>query len=221
VSSAEEFQVINEVFFNKDYDVVTPRRMVFVDIGMNSGLVSLFAAGNKDVWKIYGFEPFRAPFQRALANFQLNPTIAAKIDPKNIALGDSNRSVEVLSTPESTIGMSIRGAAAGEPEVITIRDAGPVLEEIVSEAAFHQCDVVVKLDCEGSEFAIFEFLLAYKLLPRISVIMVEWHKWWAADKNERTLIAPLINNGFAVFDRTTPANIYAGMLYAVNTKIKT
>ena len=47
------------------------------------------------------------------------------------------------------------------------------------------------------------------------------HKWWAADKNEKTLIDPLIKNGFAVFDRTTPANIYAGMLYAVNTKIKT
>ena len=46
------------------------------------------------------------------------------------------------------------------------------------------------------------------------------HKWWAADKNEKTLIDPLIKNGFAVFDRTTPANIYAGMLYAVNTKIQ-
>jgi FkbM family methyltransferase len=79
--------------------------MVFVDIGVNSGLVSLFAAGNKDVWKIYGFAPFRAPFQRALANFQLNPTIAAKIDPKNIALGDSNRSVEVLESIRDHIGV--------------------------------------------------------------------------------------------------------------------
>jgi hypothetical protein len=116
VETEDEFQVINEVFFAKEYNIRTPRRLIFVDVGMNSGFASIFAAAHGSVIKVYGFEPFRAPFQRALANFQLNPAIAAKIDPKNIALGDCNRSVEVLSKPESTIGMSIGGAASGNPK---------------------------------------------------------------------------------------------------------
>jgi FkbM family methyltransferase len=219
VETEDEFQVINEVFFGKEYNIRTPRRLIFVDVGMNSGFASIFAAAHGNVIKVYGFEPFRTPFQRALANFMLNTAFSTKIEPKNIALSDSNRSIEVLSTSDLTVGTSIKGKTSGVAEVITIREAGPELDEILSEAAFHQCDVVVKLDCEGSEFAIFESLIEYNLLSRISVFMIEWHKWWGADKNEKTLTDPLIKNGFAVFDHTTPGNVYDGMLYAVNTRL--
>jgi hypothetical protein len=75
--------------------------------------------------------------------------------------------------------------------------------------------VFLKIDCEGSEFAIMQSLERAGLLILIDAIMIEWHKWWSADLSQKDIIRSLLDAGFVVFDRTTPANVFAGMVYAV------
>ena len=76
-------------------------------------------------------------------------------------------------------------------------------------------DVIVKCDCEGSEFAIFRSLAAAGLLGRITACMVEWHAMFD-DRTQEDLIAPLRDNGFIVFDRSPPTG--NGFFYAVKVR---
>jgi hypothetical protein len=73
------------------------------------------------------------------------------------------------------------------------------------------------MDCEGSEFAIFEALDGEGLLPEIRIFMIEWHKWWSAEKNQQDITARLLKNGFDVLDHTNPFNPMVGDLYAIRT----
>ena len=76
-------------------------------------------------------------------------------------------------------------------------------------------EIVVKMDCEGSEFPIFEDLEVRGLIGKIRIFMIEWHKWWSHDKTGFDLVRPLLANGFDILDQTNVANPHAGMIYAI------
>jgi len=215
LENGEDFQVFNEVFLAKDYKVVGPRKAVFIDIGMNVGMTSLYAAASPDIEHVFAFDPFEEPFQRALRNFTGNPRLAGKITPAQIGLGEGDSELQVAVQSGTSIGTSIRGNPEGEMQTITIRDAAAALGGIISEARENNRAVILKVDCEGSEFAVFNSLKQAHLFKYVDVVMIEWHKWWSSRLTQRDLINPLMENGFMVFDRTTPRNIYAGMIYAV------
>ncbi len=217
VENAEDLQVIAEVFLAKEYNVLPPGRCIAIDIGMNVGVASLALAKNPQVEVVFAYEPFAAPFRRAALNFERNPQLSAKIQPFNVGLADRDEDLDVFSDPTSTIGVSIRGAASGRRERIQIKDAGEELRPHIENAAKRGLGVVVKVDCEGSEFAIFDSLTRESLLSKIDAFMIEWHKWWSSDKTQADLIAPLREAGFFVFDRTHPANPHAGLLLAIRS----
>jgi FkbM family methyltransferase len=167
---------------------------------------------------VHGFEPFHKPFARALENFSLNPELAKKIIPSNTGLSSTDQELSVLSSAHRhELSTSIRGQQTGNPETITIQNATEIFAGLISRAKSNGWEVITKLDCEGSEFAIIESLAAAGLLKDIRVLMVEWHKWWSSDKSQRDIVAPLIEDNFVIFDHTVPADPYAGMLYAVRT----
>jgi FkbM family methyltransferase len=192
---------------------------VAVDIGMNVGVASLALARSPRIVSVLSFEPFQAPFRRALSNFESNPELARKISPMNVGLSDRDQVLEVMSQEISTIGVSIRGAGTGQKEQIAVRDAGRELRNHITAARIDGKGVVLKVDCEGSEFAIIESFQREELLQHIDVMMIEWHKWWSKEKTQADLIAPLLEAGFFVFDRTNPGNPYAGLLLAVRSPV--
>ncbi|MFB9952780.1 hypothetical protein ACFFP0_28370 [Rhizobium puerariae] len=53
------------------------------------------------------------------------------------------------------------------------------------------------------------------LRQAIDAMVIEWHKWWSKDRTQMDLIAPLIEAGFVVLDKTSSSNPHAGLLYAV------
>jgi hypothetical protein len=75
-------------------------------------------------------------------------------------------------------------------------------------------DIIAKVDCEGSEFWIFEQLDAHKLLPDIAAFMVEWHRG-SGGKMQHDLIKPLRRHGFLVLDVSPKEG--NGFFYAVRT----
>ena len=182
---------------------------------MNCGLTSLYAAQLGHVKEVHAFEPFQGPFRDAVENFSLNPELAKKITPYHFGLGDGDRTLTVTSDTENTIGVSIRGQVSGTSQEIKIRDASDVLSKLISKAKENGQDAVLKLDCEGSEFAIFDALVRNGMLSSINLCLVEWHKWWSLDASQRDLILPLLKENFVVFDRTRASNPHAGTFFAV------
>jgi len=178
-------------------------------------MASLALASNPKVEKVYAFEPFKAPFTRAIRNFKLNPVLSRKIEAYNFGLSDKCEDLDVLSQEFNTIGISVRGNKSGMPEKIHVRDAGSELRKLIVDANSRGLGVVFKIDCEGSEFSIFEALERADLFKGIDALMVEWHKWWSKEKTQHDLIRPLTEAGFFVFDRTDTLNPHAGILLAV------
>lgn len=215
VNNAEDFQVLSEIFIHNEYNFITGRDKLVIDIGMNAGLASLFLARDPSVREIHAFEPFSLPHARALKNFALNPRAAAKIRPNQFGLGEKDDQMEVMVRSDATIGISVRGADTGRPETIHIKEAAGVIGPLAERARSANMDLVIKMDCEGSEFGIFEALARRGLFGSINAMVIEWHKWWSKDKNQMTLIAPLLDAGFIVLDKTQLSNPHAGLCYAV------
>jgi hypothetical protein len=57
-----------------------------------------------------------------------------------------------------------------------LKSAAQVFAKIIEDAKAKHLDIVAKIDCEGSEFAVFEALETAGLLSEVSVFMVEWHR---------------------------------------------
>ena len=89
------------------------KNSIVIDIGMNVGIASLFFATLPHVEKVYAFEPFKAPYLRAMDNFKLNPALSAKIQAYNFGLSNKFEELDVLAEELRTIGTSVRGVAPG------------------------------------------------------------------------------------------------------------
>ncbi|MCA3360414.1 MAG: FkbM family methyltransferase [Roseomonas sp.] len=215
ISKEEDFQIFDEVFLLNTYGAELSGGLVVADVGMNAGFAALRFAACHEVVEVHGFEPFEAPFKRAIDNFALNSALKPKIIPHKFGLYDRDMSLTVGYDPEHTIGTSIRGGLPKEKVSIELRDAAPVLGPVIESAKARGLAFLLKLDCEGSEFPIFESLEKADLLGKIDVVLMEWHMWWDASKTQRVLIEPLLAKGFLVLDRTRNHETYSGFISAV------
>lgn len=181
ISSYDELFILNEVFAEGIYDVLPPGKGMFsvVDIGMNVGITALHLAANERVEKVYAFEPFSATYAQALENITANAHLASKIECFNVGLGANERRIEVEYDPEQKGKMGIHGVArTGEPasknttlETIDIRPAGRTLNALLVDGTW----ALLKVDCEGAEYEIFEDLLHSDTLAKFNAVVVEWH----------------------------------------------
>jgi FkbM family methyltransferase len=215
IKSDEDLVVINEILNRNNYKFVIGGESCVIDVGMNVGLASLYFARMPSVRVVHSFEPFSRPFARALTNFALNPELSVKIKPYQIGLSGKTEVLEVPIDQEKTIGTSIRGRVPGTvADRISIQDATEALGPIIREASQKNQSIVVKLDCEGSEFGIFDSLEKSELLGRINIFMIECHKNWLPDKSNETLVKSLVANDFSVFDFNHMENAGASLIYA-------
>ena len=211
----EDFQLVSEVLVFNTYNIMPLKDSIVVDVGMNIGLASAFFAKQNWAKKVYAFEPFRDPFERSKETFDNNADVKNKIVARNAGLSDKNERPFVHYSTDGTIATGIKGVASGPVQQLEILDAGEVFQAICAEAEQSGLGVVVKLDCEGSEFPIMKRISELGLLVRINAFMIEWHKVWSPDVSLKDLTNPLRENGFVIFDHTVEADFFAGMLYAV------
>ena len=210
----EDFQIFGEVFVLNSYDAEMLGNFVVADVGMNVGFASIKFASLKGVTEVHAFEPFKAPFTRALENFALNSKISGKIFPNNFGLYNTNSQNRVGYDENHTIGTSVRGSGTSQEVTIELREASSILRKIITQAKAQGQRFLLKLDCEGSEFPIIENLDNHNLLKDIDVILMEWHKWWDPTKTQRSLIEPLLKNQFLILDRTRDQDPHAGFIIA-------
>lgn len=179
VKNKSDCMVMNDIFKKNSWDFCTKEKVVVVDIGMNIGLASLYFANMDNVEMVYGYEPFPQTYQTALNNIGMNDSgIQSKITPYNYGLTDKEQTIEVLYDSKYTTNMRIDGGErlhGDEEKVVQIRTliASDVIGNIMEKHT--DAKIVLKVDCEGSEYSIFENLCASEVLDKIYMILMETH----------------------------------------------
>lgn len=209
----EAMGITKEIFLNKDYAIDFDREAIVIDIGLNRGIASLFFATYPNVNKIYAFEPFKPTFELAKRNLQLNPHLSQKINAFNVGLGKADVTLELPYMEQATGGMSTtcdvcKGKNKGRMETVVVKDAAAVLTPVLDEN--RDKHVIVKCDCEGAEFEIFERLGNQRLIEKMDVILMEYHY-----NPPQKLVDVLMDSGFIVRTKVLSRETNKGYIYAV------
>lgn len=205
--------LIKEVFIKSEYNLNIRKESILIDIGMNRGAATLFFATNENIKKIYSYEPFKPTFELAKRNLELNPQLSKKINAFNLGLGNKEATIELPYMATATGAMSTtRNVCKGEKntkqERVVIKDAAKELISILEKNKNKY--IIVKCDCEGAEFEIFERLSKEKLVDKIDIVLMEFH----FEKPDR-LINILTEHGFAVQVKPGSSKSRTGYIYAV------
>jgi FkbM family methyltransferase len=220
VENEDELFILREVVANGIYNVVpgTPD-VVVLDVGMNAGFASLQFAAQPWVAAVWAYEPVPETFARGLRNLERNPELAMKIKPHDYGLSDASGKMTFDYSPAWRGAAGLHGLTPGfrrnhrisSEEVsqvtVEVREASDVVREVR-----HGCpnaSLILKLDCEGSEYPIIAALKSAGLLGQVDAFLIEWHERGAAD-----LIETLTTAGFFALSLTPRES--TGMIYACN-----
>ena len=209
----EAMGITKEVFLKKDYGVNFNTDAILIDIGLNRGIASLFFATYTNIKKIYSFEPFKPTFELAKKNLGLNPQLSEKINAFNFGLGKEDTTLELPYMGQATGGMSTthdvcKSEKNTKKETVIFKDAAKEIAPILKENKDKH--IIVKCDCEGAEFEIFERLNQKNLIRDIDIVLMEYH----FNKPDK-LVSILTENGFAVRTKVLSKKMSTGYVYAV------
>lgn len=213
IESAEEFDILKEIFVDEDYRFTGKKEYVVIDIGANVGFASIYFSRFNRVKKIYAFEPVLDSYEMALRNFRENDL--KQISLFNYGWGYPSRIEDFFFNKEVKGNSGVRGKLSPslskrdlESRRVEIRQASVEMEQIIQENP--DTPIMMKMDCEGAEYEIIEDLENNNLLATVNVMLLEWHDYGPA-KIERILES----HGFIVFSKKLTS--ISGMLYAVRT----
>lgn len=211
--------IINEIFGRRVYDFsINCEDLVVVDIGMNIGVASIFFAAKNNIKKVYAYEPFTPTYNLALKNISLNPKLRNKIKAYNFGLGEKEEVLTLSYCEENKGGMStvseinvlIKNENNEKPFInvnVYLKDVAQEIETINEENPNHK--LILKIDCEGSEYQILQRLDEANLFKNVKIIMMEWHYG-----NPKIIEGILKKHNFVFF--TSYEEGMRGMIYAVN-----
>jgi len=195
-----DYEVVWELIVRKVYLESTlnlNKNSVVVDIGAHEGIFSLSCARFSN--KIYAFEPDPENFATFKNNLTLNPDL--KINLYNFAIASGRGKRKFYSRPDRVSGGLISWFDPLKSGAKVISVDSVALENIFTIISERNIELL-KIDCEGAEFEIFENLSA-KYLKKIKTIAMEIHE---AAGSVVSLEKKLVESGFKIisFFRPTP-----------------
>jgi FkbM family methyltransferase len=214
IRSKEDYELFVEIFHLTPYSFTTTKECVLLDVGMNIGFASLYFSTFQHIKRIYSFELIEDTFKRAIYNFQVNEELENKIEAFSFGLSDIDKEVKIPFAQPGSVGASIFNISskisnnAATEMVVNVKNICPIITSIVFE---NQLPLIIKLDCEGSEYDLINALESADLFKHIHILMIEWHYNGSA-----SIVKILAKNGFVVFDNLVPAHMPIGFIYAVN-----
>lgn len=192
VASADQIYNAYETLVDKVYAYClnNARRDIVFDIGMNIGDATLFFLKNKNIDKVYGYEPFMETFLLAKKNIEECGAEKERCEIFPYGLSGVNEKRNIEFNPAMTCGMStdaqmneyaasyyhscgLLNAEYNSLEEIEVKKASEVLREAMETYPNH--NYILKMDCEGEEYGIVEDLYKAEILGRFHMIMLEWH----------------------------------------------
>jgi FkbM family methyltransferase len=223
LQTREELFILDELYVHNCYQAYAPGDPLVLDIGLNVGFSSLFLAKRLPTSQIVGYELMRPTFEAAQANLALNPELARRIEAQCVGASDKDATFTLKYNPHhrGSIGLydAPKWAQAENTQTVEaqVRDAAQLVDEAC--ARYPNRPVMMKIDCEGEEYAIIRRLHVTGKLERVQLLMIEWHRMhhW---QNPEELCRDLQQAGFGtLLTESRLGNI--GMLYAFRLAIGT
>ena len=209
-----DFVIFEEIYLQNIYRFISNKETVLFDVGMNIGLASLFFASKGFIKKVYGFEPMKPTYERAMENMALNnASLTDKIFGNNFGLGEQDMEQTVAYLKDNPgIMKAGKAAVTVDPSVpnavkAVVKEAGPEILRIMNENP--GLSFAMKIDSEGAEYEIIPNLIKHDVLKRIDIIVMETHYG-----NEDQLVTALQKEGFMVYSNEQPP-FRTGTLLAV------
>jgi FkbM family methyltransferase len=168
------------------------RPFVFVDIGANVGLFSLFVAATARIARILAIEPEPGNFARLAFNIAANPRLP--ITPLALALGDAEGTAFIVLNARDRGGTRL--APGGRQDGVEVK-CRPLLA-VVRDAGLTGIDAL-KIDVEGAEDKVLApfFRDAPEALWPSLIVIEDSSAEWSTD-----LFALLASKGYEVSSRT-------------------
>jgi len=202
--------IIQEIMFKGDYEqhgLKIEENDLVVDIGANIGVFSVHAA-TKTRNSVFSFEPFETNFNTIKKNAEINAL--GNIKPNLMAVSDKAGSSKLfLSNMNGGHLLFNRDNVKGLKKYIDVKTT--TLQNIMDENDIKIIDFL-KVDCEGSEGAIFS-TAPKEYLQRIRKIALEFHDNVSSLKHEE-LSALLEKSGFKTFTSWDGKSLF-GYIYAI------
>jgi FkbM family methyltransferase len=208
IGRAVEHVPLIEVFLKKEYGKVRDGSVV-IDIGASNGVFSVYAVTSATDVAVYAYEPLVESYDLMVANVAANSSGAA-VRCYNLAVaGDAGRRPLYVENSEFFFPTLIARAVQGRPADREV--ACTTLREILDAHGLEHVDLL-KMDCEGSEYAIL-YATPASHLARIGEIRMEYHNLGEAGCNIDALARFLEERGFRIsrLRRSSEAN---GVLWA-------
>lgn len=214
MANHESILCMEEVFGKEAYFFSGLQNAVVVDVGMNIGLASLYFACLPEVGRVYGYELVEATAKEAQRNILANPTIANKIEVFHAGLSIINSTTTIPITGAGDVGASLQMQREGNNvEEVSLIAAATLLQDLAIKHPTQP--IVLKLDCEGEEYAIVEHLHCTGWLRQIAIVMIEWHI-----HGSHSIVTTLVANGFICFAPGIGTAASTGFIYAVQNSLK-
>lgn len=223
VESYDEYANAMEVFRDHiyEYKVNNSKKDIVFDIGGSIGDSTLWFLMNENVEKVYMYEPFPKTYSCAKGNLE-KFLGTERLEMNQYGLSDQNEKREIrynisMSCGQSTIAevrektknayrdMNLIDEKEEQIQSVEVRRTSEIFAPLVKK--YSDKNLVLKIDCEGEEYAIFADLLEAGLLQKFRFIMLEWHY-----RGKEPLIEDLVKAGFSYWctDKTTDM----GLIYA-------
>nr|WKN35259.1 FkbM family methyltransferase [Tunicatimonas sp. TK19036] len=170
----------------------TKENLLVVDIGANVGYFSLFMFYYFPNAKVLAFEPMPFNYSKLQKYQNQYPAFDFTIYPKAVSHQEGELSLNASTLDEYTTMASIFEHDSRNQQ-ITVETI--TLQDQLEAAGYQQVDFL-KLDCEGSEYAIL-YNLPQSLLQQIKIMSIETHQGTQPDENLESLEQFLRTNGFA------------------------
>lgn len=191
-----DYAIAHELFLDHQYrycdEVIRGATDAVIDIGGHLGFFSLYASLLNPKVPIFCFEPHTGNFELLKKNLKDNRV--KNVTAKNLAVSNKVGETELLLSQEDLNHSIVR---AIEPTGVTQKVQTTTLEKIFDRHDIGHCDLL-KIDCEGAEFAILEDS-PKEVLERVSNIFLEYHDW-VPGKHHSDLKKLLETRGFKVQD---------------------
>ena len=174
-----EYMIAHEIFAKGDYGLHATGKRFVIDVGMNIGCATLYFAAKEYVTDVYGFEPCKKVYDKALSNIKRNEKdIREKIHTYNIALGGKNSMERYITHSGERESAGIMKVPAGmKSDADTIVEIETVQTSCILKDIFsnHEEKCILKMDCEGAEYDILGDLCNTDEIEKVDIIIMEWH----------------------------------------------
>lgn len=225
IISEDEFANVMDIVLNEcyNYHLSGNKKNIVLDIGMNIGDSTLYFLTQEQTEKVYAFEPFPDTYQRALFNLK-DYLETDKLQVFNYGLSDNNEKRTISYNNQMTCGQStiplvndqaittyekwglIDKKQCNDNE-IQVKKVSDVIQKIKNDHKDNK--LILKIDCEGEEYAIIHNLSENRKMDLVDFIMLEWHY-----KSPEDIYRCLEKNNFSYYSVISDVERNMGYIYA-------